>query len=96
MTSESNTTKAVPKFKAGYSVEEKKIMPFAMAYNSLGRINQKVAKSVICDMCKLTNGYFSHKKNGIRGLNQYEIEVVKSTFKCFNIDAFTGETIQKS
>lgn len=90
-----NTKKRVHKNKGIYRMEEKKVMPFAKAFGNLKIDDGKTVKSVICELCKLSSNYFNMKKNGDRGLTEYEERVIRSTFQCFNIDAFTGETIQK-
>ncbi len=94
MTTQNNTQKRVYKNKGIYLLEEKEIMPFFRAFGNLKGDDQAAVKEVICKLCKWSSTYFSYKKTGARGLTYKEQRVVKSAFQCFNIDAFTGETIQ--
>ena len=94
MTIKQNTKKRAPLNRVGYDPMEKTTQPFTRAFRMLSIENRAIVSRVIRERCNLSQPYFSMKKTGVRGLTEYEEMVVRTTFKCFNIDAFTGETIQ--
>ena len=96
MNIQNNTKKRVYPNKGLYKIEEKEIKPFERAYGNLKGDDQSVVRDVICIHCGWSKTYFSFKKTGARGLTYKEQRIVKTAFQCFNIDAFTGETIQNS
>ena len=94
MEAETNTQKGVQKKRSSYRMDEKQIRPFDRAYDQLKINEAQSVKKVICDLCDLSDAYFSMKKSGKRGVTFYEESVIRATFQCFGIDAFTGEPIK--
>lgn len=71
---------------------------FSHAFGQLKKADSEIVKKVILEKCKWSPQLWSLKKNGDRQLSKFsdkkinEILVVESTFRAFNLNAFTGET----
>lgn len=72
---------------------------FVAAFNNLRRGEAMIVKDTIIKRCKWSPQSFSQKMRGVRLLSEYspkrvnEIKVVETTFRAFNLDAWTGEPI---
>lgn len=72
---------------------------FKSAFGKLGRDDSFIAKDVIMQRCRWSPQLWSAKMNGKRPLKEFssvgvnEVQVVKSTFQSFGIDAFTGDNM---
>lgn len=86
-----NTQDVVIKYKS----EKKVIMPFFQAYEHLKLKDAGLLRNTICELCGISSAYFTMKKNGKRGITEQEKKTIEMVFRCFGIDAFTGEPIKK-
>ena len=72
------------------------IFKFARAYNKLSRIDGLIAQSIICKRAGIDHRQtFNAYKNGRLAMPIETIDIIKSVFRCHNIDAATGEVILK-
>ena len=66
---------------------------FKRAYGKLKVKEAPIIKETIMKRCKWSHQTFSHKKDGKRGFNLEESDIVETTFRAFGIDALSGEEI---
>lgn len=72
--------------------EKTKAFPFVDAYGRLPKADATVVRDVIMNRCKINSPqYFSLIKKGTRGVYKWQKQIIEATFKCYNIDARTGE-----
>jgi hypothetical protein len=79
-----------------YPKEQKKgtIRPFKRAYMQLSKLDSVIAQSVICKYCKLEwKQDFNAYMNGRQPIPQWRQDIIESSFKNFNLNAWTGNPI---
>lgn len=76
--------------------ERNRIFKFSRAYNKLSRMDGLIVQSVICKRAKIDHRQtFNAFKNGRLEMPVDTIDIIKSTFRCYGVDAETGESVLK-